>query len=269
MIVFPNAKINLGLSVISKRSDGYHDLETLMYPVPLLDALEIIPIKGKEPEFSSSGIPIPGNSNDNLCLKAWRLMSVRYGISPVSIHLHKNIPMGAGLGGGSSDAAFTIKLLNQIFELGLSIKLMEEIATELGSDCPFFIRNIPAMASGRGEILTSFELSLKGLWIMLLFTEIHVSTAQAYAKIVPSGINLNGEVLKQKPEEWKDSIMNDFEKSVFGEHKMLQNIKNELYHHGAVYAAMSGSGSAMFGLFRQKPKPFGLNTSNYAIFELA
>jgi 4-diphosphocytidyl-2-C-methyl-D-erythritol kinase len=257
MVVFPNAKINLGLHVLAKRPDGFHELETFFYPVPYSDILEVIESKtsGKVVEFMHSGIPIPGREEDNLCMKAWKLMSEYGDLPPVQIYLHKLLPNGAGLGGGSSDAAFTIKALNRLFNFALEDETMEQMAAKIGSDCAFFIRNSPCFAYGKGEILRPSELSLKSYHLLLITPSIQVSTAAAYAGIVPRKPSLPlEEILSMDISEWKTRLVNDFEESIFLKYPEISKIKNDLYDHGAVYASMSGSGSTVFGIFRSEPE---------------
>ncbi len=254
MIVYPHSKINLGLHIIRKRNDGYHELETLFYPLDLCDALEIIPAADGKTEFTSTGIPIPGNANDNLCVKAWELLQKDYSVPEVKIHLHKMIPIGAGLGGGSSDATFTLRVLNNLFTLNLSSEKLKQYAQQLGSDCSFFLENSPTYASGRGEILTTHPLSLKGYSLALVKPDVHVSTADAYAGITPRKPEKPlKEILSLPPDEWKDVLVNDFEKTIFRKFPEPGKIKSRLYDYGAVYASMSGSGSSVFGIFRGKP----------------
>lgn len=248
MIVFPNAKINLGLYVTSKRPDNYHNLESVFYPIPFHDVLEVLP--AEKSRFYSYGLPIPGDEKSNLCVKAWKLLNDVFNIPPVETHLLKNIPMGAGLGGGSSDAAFMLKVLNSMFELSLSGLQLREYALQLGSDCPFFIENTPALAKGRGELLSPVSIPLQSYYISIVFPDIHVSTAQAFAGINPSEPLFDLHRINNLPvSDWKDQLGNDFEKSVFRMHPVIGEIKNELYQKGALYAAMSGSGSAVYGIF--------------------
>jgi len=248
MVVFPHCKINLGLHVISKREDGYHNIETCFYPVPWTDILEIIP--AKEFSFTSSGSDIPGKEEDNLCIRAYRLLLTQFNLTPVKIHLHKVLPTGAGLGGGSSDAAFTLRLLNSIFNLNLSPSQLSEFAAQLGSDCAFFIEDKPMLGSARGEQLVAVPSILKELYMVIIKPDIHVSTAEAYAGVKPHVPNQTlTEILTQPVVQWKDLLFNDFEKSVFVKYPAIESIKKELYDHGALYASMSGSGSSVFGIF--------------------
>jgi 4-diphosphocytidyl-2-C-methyl-D-erythritol kinase len=247
MIAFPNAKINLGLNIVSKRPDGFHNLETCFYPVKIFDSLEII--HSDLFEFTHSGIE-SSTGEDNLVIKAYRAVQKKYGIGTVKIHLHKAIPMGAGLGGGSSDAAFTVKLLNELFQLDLTTKEMEEIVSPIGSDCPFFINNKAVIGKEKGNVFFPVTLSLEGYFGLLVFPPFGVSTKEAYSKVVPKTPLLPVEDIVQKDiHQWKISLNNDFEDSVFEIYPMLRDIKEQLYAHGAVYASMSGSGSTMFGIF--------------------
>jgi 4-diphosphocytidyl-2-C-methyl-D-erythritol kinase len=251
MVVFPHCKINLGLHVISKREDGYHNIETCFYPVPWTDILEIIP--AKEFSFTSSGSVIPGKEEDNLCIKAYHLLKKQFGLAPVKIHLHKVLPTGAGLGGGSSDAAFTLRLLNSVFDLKLNSNRLREYSSQLGSDCAFFVEDKPMLGIGRGEQLVEFPLSLKGYYLVLIKPDIHVSTADAYAGVKPHAPIQNLSAILERPViEWKDLLINDFEKSVFDKYPAIELIKDELYERGALYASMSGSGSSVFGIFKSR-----------------
>lgn len=252
MISFPNAKINLGLNILRKRPDGYHDIESCLYPVPFMDVLEIIP--AKEFSFDNTGLKVDHNNGDNLCTKAFQLIRSSYDIPAVSMHLHKVIPMGAGLGGGSSDAAFTLKMLNDLFELRITNDQLKAFAAELGSDCPFFIDNKPGLATGTGTDLTHLPLDLKGKYLTLIFPDLSISTAEAYANVTPSKPSKElREALALPVTDWKDQVKNDFEASIFPNYPILRKIKELLYEQGADYAAMSGSGSTLFGIFDQKP----------------
>lgn len=257
MISFPPCKINLGLNVVSKRSDGYHNIETCFYPVPWTDVLEIIIADSFS--FTASGSSIPGDANTNLCIKAYDLLKREFNLAPVSIHLHKVIPTGAGLGGGSSDGAHTLRILNQLFKLDLSNEKLKAYALQLGSDCPFFIDDQPMLGTGRGEVLTNLSVNLAGKFLVLVKPDVHVSTADAYSGVKPmaSSQSVKG-ILEQKTiVEWKDLLKNDFEESVFNKYPLIKGIKEKLYQHGAVYASMSGSGSTVFGIFE---KPVDLET---------
>jgi 4-diphosphocytidyl-2-C-methyl-D-erythritol kinase len=262
MILFPPAKINLGLQVLFRRSDGYHELSTCMYPIPLFDVLELLPASSFV--FHQTGIAIAGDSGDNLCVKAYELMRHRFNLPPVYMHLRKVIPMGAGLGGGSSDAAYVLKGLNEMFALGCSDAQLEVFAAELGSDCPFFIKNEAQIATGRGEVLAPSAVSLSDYFIKIVNPGIHVGTKEAYAGVVPeTGRSALGSVLSQPISCWKDSLVNDFELSVFDRHPAIGEIKSALYEEGAVYAAMSGSGSTVFGIFEMEPEMSFMSQTSY------
>lgn len=249
MLFFPNAKINIGLNITSKRADGYHNLESIFYPIAWRDILEITP--SKQLSFDSSGLPIP--SQGNLCLKAYEFMKSHYGIAPVSMHLHKNIPIGAGLGGGSSDAAFTLMALNNIFELGLEKDVLKKMAAQLGADCPFFIDNAPSLASGIGELLNPINLDLSNYHLLVVKPNCFVSTAEAFSAIVPRTLSLSfEEEIKMPVEKWR--LKNDFEDSIFPQYPELLEIKKSLIQAGALYASMSGSGSSIYGIFSDKPE---------------
>ena len=265
MLVFPNAKINLGLQVTEKRKDGFHDLVTCMYPVPLTDALEII--LSKKTVFTSSGMAIPGNEKDNLILRAYQLLKKDFNdLPPIAIHLHKAIPIGAGLGGGSADAAFALKAMNKLFDLYLEDWFLEDYAAQLGSDCPFFIENTPKIATGRGEILESIDLKLRGNWLVLVNPNIHIGTKEAYAGIEPKRPEVDLKELLSDRGRWKEELVNDFERSIFENHPEIKAIKEGLYNQGAYYAAMSGSGSTVFGLFDKEPEA-EVGTKEYFVFK--
>lgn len=245
MIVYPNAKINLGLYVTQKRPDGYHNIETLFVPVPALkDVLEIVPSDRTQTRVFNMDI------EDSLCSKAYSALSADFDLPPVAINLYKNIPVGAGLGGGSADAAFTLKALNELFSLSLSDNELARYAASIGSDCAFFIYNRPMIACGRGEILTDYDISLDGFDIRVLPQDVFVSTKEAYAGITPRMPEIPlKEALAHPMTEWKNLLFNDFEESIFAKHPLLAQVKQQLYADGAVYAAMSGSGSSIFGIF--------------------
>ena len=247
MIVYPNAKINIGLNVLEKQADGYHKLSSVFYPVnELCDMLEILP--AKHFSFSSSGIAIPGNSN--ICVKAFELLKADFEIENVKMHLHKKIPIGAGLGGGSSDGAFALKALNEIFKLKLSIIKLEDYALQLGADCPFFIENSPKYITGIGEKMMDISLDLSPYKLKFIFPELYISTAEAYEGIIPKIPEYNLLDLISEPiESWKSIVKNDFEISAFVKHDYLKNIKQKLYDDGAIYASMTGSGSVIYGVF--------------------
>lgn len=286
MISFPNAKINIGLNVVAKRTDGYHDIETVFYPVLLQDALEIKPMRPLDPSqlrkrleagllvqpddvfrpyrffpkkedipccsLEITGNDFPFKAADNLVVKAYLMLQQDFDLPSIDIKLHKHIPSGAGLGGGSSDCAFMISLLNRRFNLRMRESLMERYAARLGSDCAFFISNTPSLATGRGEILNPISLTLKGYTILLVKPDVSVSTAEAYASLTPKRPDIPlAEAIKRPVAEWKDCVFNDFESTVFAKYPILADIKQKLYSMGAVYASMSGSGSTVYGLFRE------------------
>lgn len=253
MILYPPAKINIGLYVINKRLDGYHNLESVMVPIPLYDILELQPADNFS--FSTSGIPIPGNPDTNLCVKAFHLMKEKYAIADVAMHLHKVIPMGAGIGGGSANAAFVLRGLNDLFSLHLTIKELEELAAQLGSDCPFFITDKPKFTEGRGEIMKEISLSLKGYFLKLINDGTHVSTADAFSDLIPSDLSNHLTDKIQLPlREWQGKITNDFEKTIFSKYPHLKTYKDKLLSEGAIYASMSGSGSSVYGIFEEAPE---------------
>ena len=296
MILFPNAKINLGLHVINKRSDGFHNIETVFYPIALCDALEIVPARDGRFGFTSSGLPIPGDPASNLCLKACNLLlpeilkhchcerseaagfqirdlpersetagfqirdlperseaasiAVDTWKQPLKIHLHKVIPMGSGLGGGSSDGTFTLLLLNDLLNLSLPKNKLIDFARKLGSDCAFFIQNSPVFATGRGDSFMPIQVDLSGYTLLLVIPNVHVSTSEAYSLVNPSRHeNRIREIIAQPVSSWKENLINDFEAPVTGKYPVIGEIKRKLYDSGALYAAMSGSGSAVFGIF--------------------
>lgn len=251
MVSFPPCKINLGLHIINKRPDGYHNLETCFHPIPWTDVLEIIP--ATKFSFTSSGIAIPGSPEQNLCVRAYQLLSREFSIDPVSIHLHKIIPMGAGLGGGSADAAHTIRLLDDIFGLDLPREKMMQYASSIGSDTAFFIQDDAMFGQGRGEILSTINVSLRGKFIVLVNPDIHVSTAEAYSQVTPMAPKTPlAEVLAMPITEWTNVLTNDFEISVFSNHPRIKEVKQKLYSLGATYASMSGSGATVFGIFQKE-----------------
>ncbi|UZR93582.1 4-(cytidine 5'-diphospho)-2-C-methyl-D-erythritol kinase [Chondrinema litorale] len=252
MLVFPNAKINLGLNILNKRPDGYHNIASCFYPVEWCDVLEIV--HSDKLEVSLTGIPIPGNKDQNLIVSAYHLIKQDFDISPVKIHLHKVIPIGAGLGGGSADCAFAIKVYNELFKLDLSTQQMEEYAGKLGSDCPFFIENKPVNVSGTGNIFEKTELSLAGKHILLVYPDLHISTVHAYSGVLPNEPQIkNADILNQPIKNWKDNLVNDFERSVFPQFPATEKLKSSMYEHHAIYVSMTGSGSAVYGIFEEKP----------------
>jgi len=253
MIQFPNCKINLGLSIIAKRNDGYHELETVFYPVSLKDIVEVI--RASDPntpvQFTSTGIEVPGEIPNNLCVKAYNLLKAAYPtLPPVKIHLHKHIPMGAGLGGGSSDATAVLKLLNQVFNLSLTQTQLINYAAQLGSDCPFFVFNTPCYATGRGEILKPIQVDLSNYSIALIHPGVHIATSWAFQQLAPHNKEKSiATIIAQDIETWKQELVNDFEAPIFIANPLLAAIKSSLYNDGAIYASMSGSGSSLFGIF--------------------
>lgn len=251
MVVFPNAKINIGLNITEKRADGFHNISSCFYPVGWSDALEILP--ADKLTFLSSGIPIPGDSTSNLCLKAYHLLAKDYSLPPVSIHLLKSVPIGAGLGGGSADGAFTIKALDQLFSLNLSVEEQQQYARQLGSDCAFFIENQPMYCYDKGDQFEQISLRLTGKWIVLINPGLHISTAEAYAGVKPKmpATDLR-ELLQQPIAQWRERVINDFEEGLFRKYPILDHYKQKLYDLGAQYASMSGSGSTLYGIFPQE-----------------
>lgn len=254
MLLLPNCKINIGLNIVSKRSDGYHNLETVFFPIPLRDNLEFKEIENEDVPYRlvSGGVPIEGKPEDNLIVKVYLDMKAEFNLPALELSLYKNIPMGAGLGGGSSDAAAMMKGLNEAYNLQLSAEDMEKRLAKFGADCPFFVRNKPAYATGIGDELTNCNVSLKDKFIVLVKPDVFVSTKEAYAHVTPKlpAIPL-AEAIKLPIETWKEQIVNDFEQSVFPFHPELPAIKQTLYDMGAVYASMSGSGSTMYGIFNR------------------
>ncbi len=263
MVAFPNAKINIGLHVLEKRTDGFHNIETAFYPVSWCDVLDVVVDESrtrgisrkKNPGivFKTTGVETYSSQEKNLCVRAYRLLEKDFPLKPVRMHLHKIIPIGAGLGGGSSDAAYAIRLIDKIFSLGLTIQQMMSYASILGSDCAFFIENKPCYATGRGDVLEPIKLSLDKYHILIVKPDIHISTANAYGKVKPSKPSQSlHKLLNMEVETWKKNIKNDFEDFVFEEYSELPVIKQKLYDNGAIYASMSGSGSAMYGIFKEK-----------------
>lgn len=253
MIVFPPCKINLGLYVTGKRPDGFHSLESLFVPVPLTDILEVVLHDGNDVIWSATGLDIPGDIESNLCVKAYRLIKRDHNIGGVKAHLHKLIPMGAGLGGGSSDAAYMLICLNELFNLKLNTDQLKDYAAQLGSDCPFFIEEKICFVSGRGEVLESIDFSLKGKFIVIVHPLVHMSTAEAYRMLSPKPAPIDLRTVPSIKElEWSQQVTNDFEEPIAQLHPIIAEVKKELLNQGAFYAAMSGSGSAVFGLFEKE-----------------
>lgn len=260
MVCFPNAKINIGLYVTEKRADGYHDLETVFFPVPVYDALEIVPAPDGRTSIFLSGLEITGDVTGNLVWKAWEMIARQFpdDVSPVHIYLGKAIPMGAGMGGGSADGTFMLLLLNRYFDLGLSEERLAALALELGSDCPFFVYNRPQLASGRGELLEDIALGVD--WsdyrLCLVCPGLHISTARAFAGITPRQPAFDLRNIGTLPlTSWKDRISNDFEESIFLHYPELAAIKTYLYNQGALYVSMTGTGSAFYGIFPRTCRP--------------
>lgn len=252
MIAFPNAKINLGLQVIRKRPDGFHDLQTVFYPVALQDALEIVTAKDTA-RCSITGLKVEGDPSSNSCMKAYELLKKDFPqLPPISMHLHKTIPTGAGLGGGSADGAFALVMLNEKYHLGLSETALEKYALEIGSDAPFFIRNQPAYAEGRGEILLPVRLQLQAYHFVLVNPKIHIATPWAFSQVQPAA-DRGGlvEIINSPVASWRDTLLNDFELPVFREYPEIGDIKKALYAAGALYASLSGSGATVFGIFER------------------
>ncbi len=267
MISFPNAKINIGLVNHGLRDDGYHEIRSTIYPIPICDSLEIVlGGAGKEKcNLTISGIEI--DEADNLCMKAYELLDIKYNLEPVQMHLHKAIPVGAGLGGGSSDAGTAILMLNEIFELKLSTDEMKNHAAKLGSDCPFFIANEPTIVTGRGDELKRTDLNLAGYFLIVIYPEIHISTSEAYQHIQKSNSPENVDPLNGNINNWRESIFNDFEEFVFSSFPEIGEIKSKLYEGGAVYASLSGSGSGVYGIFTQ-PTDFKSVLANHIVWSL-
>lgn len=253
MILFPSAKINLGLRVTAKRNDGFHNIESLLYPISLQDVLEF-----KEAavcKLKLYGKPIPGKLSENLLCKTWVLLKKYYDIPPLEVHLLKNIPAGSGLGGGSSDAAFFLKGLNDLFQLRITDEKLMDLAAQLGSDCPFFIQNTPALVSGKGEITEACRLDLSGLYLVLVVPGVHLSTGHLFSMIKPGIPDLPiSEIIKLPIIRWQNLLRNDFEKIVFTHYPVLAKLKQELINRGALYASITGTGSALYGLFKTKPE---------------
>ena len=258
MVSFPNAKINLGLRVVRKREDGYHDIETVFYPIHgLRDALEIVRGNSDTPiDFNMTGLPVQGTIHQNLCVKAYHLLQQDFpSIPSIQMHLHKTIPMGAGLGGGSADGAFTLRLLNQQFQLGLTQDQLIQYALQLGSDCPFFILNQPCFATGRGEIMQPLSLDLTSYQFILINPGIHVPTGWAFGQLQPAWPVISCEhIVAQDPSTWRTQLINDFETSVMDAYPKIRELKEILYQAGAVYASMTGTGSTVYGMFKKETK---------------
>jgi 4-diphosphocytidyl-2-C-methyl-D-erythritol kinase len=275
MVTFPNCKINLGLNILQKRNDGFHDLATIFYPIELKDVLEIIPARNIEQQqssiqFTTSGLVVDGNSTDNICFKAYELLKADFPtLPPIEMHLHKAIPMGAGLGGGSADGAFALKTLNAKFNLNLTVQQLIDYALQLGSDCPFFIINQPCFATSRGEKMTPIHLDLSAYTFVIVNPGIHVNTGWAFKQITPSVPAKSIQQIIQQPiETWKHELLNDFELPVATAYPAIQNIKQDLYAKGAVYASMSGSGSTVFGIFKKGTEKVNYTAEGYFVKEI-
>jgi 4-diphosphocytidyl-2-C-methyl-D-erythritol kinase len=284
VVVFPNCKINLGLHVVRKREDGYHDLETIFYPLPLRDALEVVrresavaKATATKPEEESrpvalhmSGLPVQGKAADNLCTKAYDLLKKDHPqLTDIDLYLHKAIPMGAGLGGGSADGAFTLQLLNEKFQLGIEREKLLDYSLQLGSDCPFFIINKPCYATGRGELLQSIQLDLSTWSFLVVHPGVHINTGWAFSQLTPApSTHSLKEIIQQPVASWQSVLKNDFEAPVCKQHPELQAIKENLYKAGALYASMTGSGSCFFGIFPKDQLPAIQWPAHYAVFNL-
>lgn len=265
MLISAGCKINLGLNILGKRTDGFHDLESVFYPIPWNDLIEIVP--SNIFSFTTSGLEIDGNPEDNLIVKAYKLMVSEFNIPNVKIHLHKQIPFGAGLGGGSSDATATLILLNKLFKINLNKNSLQALASQLGSDCPFFVENIPVFASATGTHLSPFPLNLAGYYLVIVKPEVHISTSMAYGSL--RNFSTKGQLLEAinlPIEEWKGHLKNDFEVPIFDKFPELQMITDSIYSSGAIYASMSGSGSAIFGLYNFKPNLEFLESLTHKVF---
>lgn len=280
MIVFPNCKINLGLNIILRRQDGYHDLETIFYPVPLKDVLEMIPgptfraitsdVKNAGAKFITTGLPINGAAGKNLCVKAYDLLQQDFPkLPPVRIYLHKAIPIGAGLGGGSADGSFTLRMLNEKFQLRLSTEQLLDYALRLGSDCPFFILNRPSFATGRGEFLQTINLDLESVSFIIVNPGIHINTPWAFEQLTPKKPAKSiQKIIEQPLSSWKDELKNDFETPIFEHHPELLTIKDRLYETGALYASLSGSGSCLYGIYPKHNFPDLNLAPSYQVFHI-
>lgn len=265
MIVFPNAKINIGLNIVSRRPDGYHNLETVFYPIAINDVLEVI--ESNELTFESSGLGIPGRVEDNLCIKGYHLLKQDFDLPPVSIHLHKHIPIGAGLGGGSSDAAFFIRLMNEKFSLGLTSDQMIGYARQLGADCAFFIESKPVFAFEKGDHFAPVSVDLSNYHLVLVMPPAHVSTSEAYRGVKAATPQHELRLAITRPvEEWMRYIKNDFEGHILANHPTIRGVKAALYENGAVYASMSGSGASVFGIFKEQPDLSVLEKANQVFY---
>lgn len=255
MIEFPHCKVNLGLDIVARRADGYHEIDTVMLPVHgLCDSLEIVPSPTGETAMSFSGLVVDCPPEKNIVMKAWRLMHEVYAVQPVWMHLHKVIPFGAGLGGGSADGAFALRMLARLFDVACDDRQLEALAAQLGSDVPFFLYDRPLRCTGRGEVMSPIEIALDGYWIVIVKPDIHISTAEAYARVLPAKPDAALPLRLAEPiGMWNGTVANDFERSLFDRYPALAALKASLYAAGAAYASLSGSGSALFGLFETAP----------------
>ncbi len=255
MVVFSNCKINLGLRILKRREDGYHEVETVMYPLPLYDILEVLPSDSFK--FLQTGLVVDGSQEDNMCVKAYRLFQKAFGIGPVYMHLHKQLPIGAGMGGGSANGTFVLKVLNTLFQLNLEEADLQFWSAKLGSDCPFFVKNTPQLARGRGEILEEIPVSLKGRFLVIEKPDIVISTGFAFQDVHISGIsNELVNHLRQPLETWKTFVKNDFENHIFEKYPELRQIKDLFYKKGALYASLTGSGAVVYAIFNHRPEGF-------------
>ena len=267
MVIFPNAKINLGLNVTEKRSDGFHNIHTVFYPVALCDVLEIVESQNGESSLFCSGLAIDSPIENNLCTRALQLIKKDFKIPETDIFLYKKIPFGAGLGGGSADAASVLILLNKMFDLHISQTKLMQYAATLGSDCAFFIKNKPQFATGRGEIMNDIDINLSGYYFVLVKPQISISTAHAYADISPCQPEICIPEIVAKPiEQWKNLLFNDFEIPIFARFPQIKEIKETLYSKGAIYASMSGSGSSVYGIFEKETDTSDF-PKDYFVFE--
>ena len=267
MINFPNCKVNLGLHITEKRADGFHNIETVFYPVNWCDALEIVVGGSELISIISSGLPVYGTTKDNIIFKAWKALTLKHNLPPIMVYLHKVLPMGAGLGGGSSDAAFFLKMANKQFNLGMSSQQLMEIAKNLGADCAFFIENTPVFAVGKGDEFSSVRVDLSAYKIVVVYPGINSNTKEAYEGVKPAKPARSvKDIVENEPlQNWKNTLFNDFETSIFKKYPEIAKLKQNLYDQGAIYASLSGSGSAVFGIFNDKPE-LDL-TKNYTVFK--
>ena len=270
MLVFPNAKLNLGLYVTQRRPDGFHTLESVFVPLPWTDALEMLPVDGDQPtSLTLTGRPIPGHPATNLCVRAYELLQADFSqLPPVQLYLHKIVPIGAGLGGGSADAAFALRAANDLFGLSLSVEALESYARQLGSDCAFFIQNKPVLATARGDVFEAIDLSLAGTGCVVVYPNLHISTAEAYARISPRPPQHPlRQALAQPMRTWRNTVSNDFETALTPSYPVLAEIKQQLYEAGATYVSLSGSGSAVYGLWETGETRASRWPAEYTVWE--